>query len=75
MTENDWFEILTIVRRTHDAKSRSLTIEKNYMVNGIKGSTEVEREKESSEPVVNCMIYRIEDVNKKGFSRVMLAVG
>ena len=48
------------MRRIHDAETRSETIEKNNMVNGIEGSTKVEREKESSKPVVSCMIDRIE---------------
>ena len=33
------------MKRTHDAKTRSETNEKNNMVNGIKGSTKVERER------------------------------
>jgi len=49
-----------IVGRTRDAKTRSETIGKNNMVNGIKGSTMVKRE---SKPVVSCMIYRIETMN------------
>jgi len=47
VTENDLFKKIPepIVGRTHDAKTRSETSEKNNMVDGIKGSTKVKREK------------------------------
>ena len=43
------------MRRAHEAKTGSEAVEKNSMVNGIKISTEVVREK-SGKPVVSCMI-------------------
>ena len=63
-----------VVRRAHDAKTGSETIERNSMVNGIKSSTKIEREK-SGKPVVICMIDRIKKVSERGFGRMMFAIG
>ena len=65
----------SVVRRTHDAKTRSETIEKNSMVNDIKGSAKVDRETKSGKPAVSCMIDRIKKVNERSFSRVMFVIG
>jgi len=45
----------------------SETIEKNGVVNCAEDTTEVEREK-SGEPIISCMVDRIKEVNKRGFS-------
>jgi len=62
------------VRGNHDAETGSETIEENGVVNCVECSTEVEREKTSGEPIISCMVDRIQEVNERGFSRVKFAV-
>jgi len=45
------------------------------VVNCVECSTEVEREKKSGEPIIICMVDKIKEVNERGFSRVMFAIG
>jgi len=62
------------VRVTHDAETGSEMIEENGVVNCVECNTEVEREKKSDEPIVSCRVHRIKEVNKRGFSRVIIAI-
>jgi len=56
------------------SKTGSETIEVNAVVNCVECSTEVEREKKSVEPIISCMVDRINGVNERGFRRVMFAI-
>jgi len=54
------------VRGTHDAETKSETIEENGVVNCVECSTELEREKKNGEPIIS-MVVRIKEVNERGF--------
>jgi len=54
------------VRGTHDAETGSEKIEKNGVVNGVKCSTDVEREK-SGKCNISCMVDSIKMVNERDF--------
>jgi len=62
------------VRGTHDAENGSESIEENAVVHCVECSTEVEREKKSGDPIISCMVDKINELNERGFSRVMFAI-